>query len=52
MDEFGGNSSQILFEFVPKNLDFAPNSCDYACQFMFPQRIVKSEEAQVSQTAL
>jgi len=27
MDEFGGESSQILFEFVPKNLDFASNSC-------------------------
>ena len=29
MDEFGGESAQILFEHVPKNLDFAPNSCDF-----------------------
>jgi len=30
MDEFGGDSSQILFEKVPKNLDFVANSCQYA----------------------
>ena len=51
MDEFGGDSSQIMFEFVPKNLDFAPNSCVYANQFMFPHRIIKSEEALATQSA-
>jgi hypothetical protein len=29
MDEFGGESSQIMFENVPKTFDFAPNSIDY-----------------------
>jgi len=51
MDEFGGNSSQILFEFVPKNLDFVANSCTYANQFIFPQRIIKHEEAVAAQSA-
>ena len=27
LDEFGGDSSQILFEEVPKSIDFLPNSC-------------------------
>lgn len=52
MDEFGGDSSQIMFEFVPKNLDFAPNSCVCTNQFMFPHRIIKSEEALATQSAL
>ena len=29
MDEFGGESSQILFEHVPEKLDFLPNSIEY-----------------------
>ena len=40
MDEFGGESSQIIFEYVPKNLDFAPNSVNYFNQFIFPHRMV------------
>jgi len=41
MDEFGGDSSQILFENVPKNLDFAPG-IQFCNQFIFPQRITMS----------
>lgn len=48
MDEFGGDSSQILFEFVPKNLDFAPNSCSYANQFIYPHRIAKGDDSNQS----
>ena len=40
MAEFGGESSQILFEHVPDKMDFAPNSCEYANQFIFPHRIL------------
>ena len=39
-DEFGGDASQILFEFVPKNLDFMANTIAYHNQFIFPHRIV------------
>lgn len=45
MDEFGGSSSQIMFENVPKNLDFAPNSVYYENQFIFPHRMAITESA-------
>jgi len=38
MDEFGGDSSQILFEHVPSNLEFA-RGVMFENQFIFPQRI-------------
>ena len=38
MDEFGGDSSQILFENVPKNMEYATGIV-YANQFIFPHRI-------------
>jgi hypothetical protein len=40
MDEFGGESSQILFEHVPDKMDFLPNSCESVNQFIFPHRIL------------
>lgn len=36
-DEFGGDTSQILFEQVPPNLNC--NGLEFRNQFIFPQRI-------------